>query len=196
MSKVFNVNPGGSMRSDPSKSNDSRFDPSIALLRDATILQTDQILMRECRFEAYRASGPGGQKRNKTSSAVRVTHLPTGIFATAKEERSMHDNRVHALHRLRWELAIAVRNWTERTPITLEKNLVDGRLGTPLRLDRIVFYAQLIDVLAASGFVISDAADWLGISTGNLSKVIQQEDQVLAHVNQNRIDRNLRALGS
>jgi peptide chain release factor len=50
--------------------------------------------------ETMRASGPGGQHVNKTSSAVRVTHTPTGLVATAREERSQHRNRKLALARL------------------------------------------------------------------------------------------------
>jgi peptide chain release factor len=54
----------------------------------------------ELRWETMRASGPGGQHVNRTESAVRVTHVPTGIQATATEERSQHRNRKLALARL------------------------------------------------------------------------------------------------
>jgi len=54
----------------------------------------------DLRFEAYRASGPGGQHVNKTNSAVRVIHLPTGLTATAQEERSQHRNKALAIARL------------------------------------------------------------------------------------------------
>ncbi|HEX9873086.1 MAG TPA: peptide chain release factor-like protein, partial [Deferrimonas sp.] len=53
----------------------------------------------------YKASGPGGQKKNKTESAVRIKHLPTGILVTATESRSQHENRERALERLRERLA-------------------------------------------------------------------------------------------
>lgn len=56
--------------------------------------------MSELKYETYRASGPGGQHVNKTESAVRVTHIPTGITATAQENRSQHENRKLALARL------------------------------------------------------------------------------------------------
>jgi peptide chain release factor len=54
----------------------------------------------ELRVDVMRSSGPGGQHVNKTSSAVRVTHLPTGLSAIAREERSQHRNRRLALARL------------------------------------------------------------------------------------------------
>jgi peptide chain release factor len=56
--------------------------------------------LNEVRWETMRASGPGGQHVNRTESAVRVTHLPTGVQATAMEERSQHRNRKLALARL------------------------------------------------------------------------------------------------
>lgn len=58
------------------------------------------IRSEDLKFEAMRASGPGGQHTNKTESAVRVTHIPTGITALAQEERSQHLNRKLALGRL------------------------------------------------------------------------------------------------
>jgi len=55
---------------------------------------------RDVRFETMRASGPGGQHVNRTESAVRVTHVPTGLQASASEERSQHRNKRLALARL------------------------------------------------------------------------------------------------
>ncbi|MFD2234611.1 peptide chain release factor H [Phaeospirillum tilakii] len=60
---------------------------------------------RDLRFDTCRASGPGGQHVNKTNSAVRVTHLKTGLTAFAQEERSQHRNKALAVARLAAQLA-------------------------------------------------------------------------------------------
>src|ERR1700750_1970384 len=69
----------------------------------------DDKLLEQCRGGGYRGSGPGGQKRNKTSSAIRVTHLPTKIQAVAEESRSQAENRMHAMRRIRHKLAMEIR---------------------------------------------------------------------------------------
>lgn len=61
-------------------------------------------LEKEVEFTAYQASGPGGQHRNRTFSAIRAKHLPTGIVVTATDSRSQLRNRKIALERLRERL--------------------------------------------------------------------------------------------
>ena len=65
----------------------------------------DEALLAECRVETFRAGGPGGQHQNKSESAVRLVHLPSGVRVTARAERSQYRNRVQALRRLRSKLA-------------------------------------------------------------------------------------------
>src|ERR1041385_5144948 len=71
---------------------------------------TDAQLLAQCEVDTYRASGPGGQKRNKTSSAVRIRHPPSGLLVIAEESRSQHENRARALRRLRQALYLKVRD--------------------------------------------------------------------------------------
>src|SRR4029077_8994822 len=70
---------------------------------------TDPQLLAGCDVDTYRASGPGGQKRNKTSSAVRLRHGPTGLAVIAEESRSQHENRAKALKRMRQALYLDLR---------------------------------------------------------------------------------------
>src|SRR5881397_2889074 len=89
--------------------------------RDWTSL-TDSQLLAQCGVDTYRASGPGGQKRNKTSSAVRLRHPPTGLIVIAEESRSQHENRARAFRRLRQALFLKIREELPpeaRTPAAL-----------------------------------------------------------------------------
>src|SRR5687767_3536234 len=70
---------------------------------------SDDQLLAQCDIDTYRASGPGGQKRNKTSSAVRLRHLPTGLLVIAEESRSQHENKAKCQQRLRRALFLHLR---------------------------------------------------------------------------------------
>ena len=70
---------------------------------------SDEQLIRQCDVHIYRASGPGGQHRNKVSSAVRVRHRPTGVSGQGEDSRSQHENKRLALDRLRANIACQVR---------------------------------------------------------------------------------------
>lgn len=66
----------------------------------ATEVRAYKIEAKDVRFETFRAGGPGGQHQNKTESAMRATHVPSGLSVTAREERSQHRNKALALERL------------------------------------------------------------------------------------------------
>ncbi|XP_071928871.1 uncharacterized protein [Coffea arabica] len=80
----------------------------IAVSGRGYLTMSDEQLLRGCEMDTFKASGPGGQHRNKRESAVRLKHLPTGIVAQAVEDRSQHRNRALALSRLRTLLALKV----------------------------------------------------------------------------------------
>src|SRR5260370_39906400 len=81
---------------------------------------SDDELLRQCEVDTYRASGPGGQKRNKTSSAVRLRHPRSGLIVIAEESRSQHENRAGALRRLRQALYLRVRDVLPPEALTIE----------------------------------------------------------------------------
>ncbi len=143
----------------------------------------DEQFLEQCELDTFRGPGPGGQKRNKTSSSVRLTHVPTGISATAGEMRSQMQNRKRALGRLRKRVAIEVR---EPYP---PANSIDLQL--PLNP---VSIGLIFDALAAQGFSISDTAKSLGLSTGNLVELIFADTDVRSEVNRCRSAAGLRTL--
>src|SRR5215207_10193074 len=67
--------------------------------------ESDEDLLRECEVDTFRSSGPGGQHVNKTESAVRLTHLSSGVVVTSRQERSQHRNKALCLQRLRKKVA-------------------------------------------------------------------------------------------
>ena len=90
---------------------------------------TIEIRETDIRVEFYRASGPGGQHRNTTDSAVRIRHLPTGIVAQASESRSQAQNRVSAMNRLRLALAKRERKIKKRIATRIPKGAKEQRLA-------------------------------------------------------------------
>ena len=90
-------------------------------------------LARDCEITAYRSSGPGGQKKNKTESSVRVVHLPTGITRIGTESRSQTRNREAALERVWTELQRRARKRKPRVPTKPTKAAKARRLDSKRR---------------------------------------------------------------
>jgi protein subunit release factor B len=89
---------------------------------------TVEIKDSDIRVEFYRASGPGGQHRNTTDSAVRIRHLPTGIVAQASESRSQLQNREKALERLQVALEKRERKAKKRIATKIPRGAKEKRL--------------------------------------------------------------------
>ncbi len=93
-------------------------------------MKSNEDLLKECRVDTFRASGKGGQHVNKTESAVRLTHLPTGIVVTCQDERSQHRNKAIALRRLREKLVELNRKPKKRVPTKTTKAAKEKRIQT------------------------------------------------------------------
>lgn len=75
-------------------------------MKKISLPQDDDELLAECRVTAFRSSGSGGQHVNTTDSAVRLTHLPTGIVVTSQKERSQYLNKRECILKLRQKVEI------------------------------------------------------------------------------------------
>jgi hypothetical protein len=161
----------------------------------------DTGLLAQCHVDTYRASGPGGQKRNKTSSAVRLRHGPSGLAVIAEESRSQHENRRRALRRLRQALFLRIRHELQ-APQTFSKNpgwqaICPVRRRLALGRKDIRFWpavGMILDVLTAADGSVSTTACWLDISTGNLVDFLATDPKVWQEANRIRIEHGLKPL--
>ena len=109
---------------------------TVAVLPEADEIDDVIIDTADLRIDTYRASGAGGQHVNRTDSAVRITHLPSGIVVECQDERSQHKNKAHALSVLRARLLKAEVARQKNEEDTARRNLV----GSGDRSERIRTY--------------------------------------------------------
>ncbi len=85
-------------------------------------------LLKECSINTFRSRGKGGQHVNKTESAVRITHLPTGIVVTCQDERSQYRNKQICLKRLQEKLNEMNKKPKRRVKTLLPRAANEGRI--------------------------------------------------------------------
>ncbi|MCE5387559.1 MAG: peptide chain release factor 1 [Acidithiobacillus sp.] len=109
---------------------------TVAVLPAVAEIEGVEIQASDLRIDTFRASGAGGQHVNKTDSAVRITHLPTGLVVACQEDRSQHKNRAKAMALLQARLLEQERERQERSTAATRKLLV----GSGDRSERIRTY--------------------------------------------------------
>ena len=153
--------------------------------RDELLSMEDKALLAQCRIDTARGRGPGGQKRNKTESAVQLTHIGTGISACNDVSRSQYQNKAAALQRLRLEMALKLRSETMTQP-----GPMPGLKSAAFPL----WAARVLDYLASCSYRMADAAAQLNTSTAQLVKALSKCPPLWQFVNAQRVGLGLKQI--
>jgi hypothetical protein len=168
----------------------------------------DAALLAQCDLHTYKSSGPGGQHRNKVSSAVRLKHRPTGIAAHGDDSRSQHENKRLAIQRLRMNIACQLRGQIDLAGLAIPPVVTECMFiarGGPAKGNNRLDVGRkdarywpvacfLLDLLQACNGQLSSAGKCLGITTGNFSSMIESDRHLFAAAQQIRKHNGLKSL--
>jgi peptide chain release factor 2 len=98
---------------------------------------SDDDLLHECEVETFRSSGPGGQHVNKTESAVRLRHLPSGLIVSSQQERSQHRNKALCLKKLRKKIERLNYRPPKRVPTGMPTGIKNRNLEEKARRSKL-----------------------------------------------------------
>jgi hypothetical protein len=152
-------------------------------------------LLKDCEIRRTRASGPGGQHRNKVETAIEITHRPTQIVAAAAERRSQEQNRRVAVTRLR--LALAVQHRTPVSELVEPSTLWTSRCVSSRiqcndsHKDFPALIAEALNAVHAKAYDVRKSAAALGCSTTQLIRFLSRVPEALNAVNRERTTRGL-----
>lgn len=168
--------------------------PAYTLIDHPARISAEQLL-KACRIRFGRASGPGGQHRNKVETAVRLEHLPTGVEAAATETRSQQENRKKALFRLRIRLATSVplKIAPGESPSELWRKRCQNQkiVCNPEHEEAPALLAELWGILSSEDFDLAAAAQRLDCTSSQIVKFVGQISEARERIQEERRNRSL-----
>ena len=145
--------------------------------RNKWLEASDEEFLKNCKLAWFQASGPGGQKRNRKYSGVRLKHLPTDITVEVVKSRSQNENRHNAIKKLKIQIAIKT-DGPEVDSFRLEVSMLNSEY--PL------YAAKIFDVLKKNNFSIADSGKVFKLSTSRLIKFLARDEYLWREVNTER----------
>jgi peptide chain release factor 2 len=142
----------------------------VEVLPEITETGEVEIDPSELRIDTYRASGAGGQHVNKTESAVRITHLPTGLVAACQSDRSQQRNREQAMNMLRAKLLQRKREEDAKTKAGLKGATKSADFGQQIR-NYVLHPYQMVKDLRTD----VETSDTTGVLDGDIQQFIDAE---------------------